>query len=335
MPQSPDPDHIRQIKQSGTRWRYRDIPNRYLSIGRTNEAQELFDSGYIGDNGTGNQDLRLHVYYGNLIIDTNDKAGQNISITARLDNLITSGRHTKIESKGNLEVSSAINTNLSVTGNMNSNINGSVREEVHGIDGYTRDIKSNFTETIGNNYKSTIGQNYTSTVGLDAQYNSRNSTYNTSELFNIISEKDANLTGKQNVDVSGTNQVRINSTNDVLLQGKNLGATIVETINTSCNNYTLRCSNNFNSQINGDFVQSVTKDASYSVGGSYSNVNSNMTVKSNKIDVSTSDANGPISFQFGTGSLAMNGSVFTTPSNSKLNLSTEFEAIKVWKAVYN
>ena len=334
MPQSPDQDNTRQIKQSGTRWRYKDIPNRYLGIGKTNEAQEMFDSGYIGDNGIGNQDMRLHVYYGNLIVDTDEKTGQNISISARLDNLITSGRHTNIISKGELNLSSATNTYLTVTGNMKSNIKGSVNEEVRGIDGYTRTITSNYTDSIGNNYKSTIGQNYTSTIGLDAQYNSRNSTHNTSESFSISAEKDVNITGKQKIDVNATDRIRVRVNNDLLIQSNNLGANVVKAINVSCSNMIIRCSGTYNVQINGSFVQSIQNNAGVNVGGFYQIISKRMQIKSNNISVKTDESNGPIDFQFGSGTLTMNGSRFTT-SGGKLYVSTEFEAAKVWKAVYN
>lgn len=335
MPQAPDTENVRQIKQSGTRWRYRDIPNRYLGIGKTNEAQEMFDSGYIGDDGLGNQDLRTHVYYGNLILDTAKDTGQSISILANLDNIIESGRHTRLDSKGNLNISAANNITVSITGNKKETINGSVDTEINGVDGYSLSTQYNYTENIGNNYKSTVGQSYNSTVGLDAQYNSRNTTINTSESFNVSSNKDVNVSSKQNIDIGGSNQVRVNSTGDVLLEGRNLGANIIAAINVSCNDMILRASEDFNSQINGNYVQSVGKSSSYSTTGSYSNVSRQLTIKSNKMDFDTKDNNGAISFQFGSGSLSMNSSTFTTPNNSKLMLSTEFEATKVWKAVYN
>ena len=153
------PNDIPVIRSEGVRWRYRSLPDKYLGVNETNEAQEMFDSGYIGDDGLDNYDLRVHVYKGKLILNTDSTAGDNIEIITPKDTTIQSGSNTNIQSHDNLTVTTNKNAIYTTALNQTISVGGSLTETVSGVGGYTQTVTtnriinaSNQTSTIANAY---------------------------------------------------------------------------------------------------------------------------------------------------------------------------------------
>ena len=137
------PNDIPVIRGEGVRWRYRSLPDKYLGIHETNEAQEMFDSGYIGDDGLDNYDLRVHVYKGKLILNTDSTAGDNIEIITPKNTTIQSGVNTNIETHGDLNVTTTKNAIYTTNLNQTVSVAGALTETISGVGGYTQTVTTN------------------------------------------------------------------------------------------------------------------------------------------------------------------------------------------------
>ena len=366
-PDSPEPNAkvvSRYLNSSGVKWSSRDIPNKSLGISSTSETQTLFDSGYLGDDGLENSNLRLHVYDGSLTIETHKETDghiADINIESAQNILIASKNDTVIEPNN---MTTAVKNNSVIT------IGGSYKETIAGLfgktsvitgsHGYQRDVIFNTKITTGN-YDITSRGNYfinseTGTFRLATKEASLNSSQNTT----INSTNELYLKGGKKIDITGGYIVESSDTSIEMRAPNTLKLTFEKILSNDMNvnqltsiyskKLDLKANEEFSIITNGVMNQIITKkytikandyvdvdivqDLNLKANNIIEEVVNNKRVNAINITMSTENK-GDIHFIVGNKRIKLNEAELAIDDSAKLIDSTyDFKAPRVFNAVY-
>lgn len=358
----------RYTNQQSAKWRSNEIFGNRLGITGTSESQSLFDSGYIGDNGVQDEDLRLHVYTGSLLIDTAKDIGKDINVVSNRDFNLETVSDINMISINNTNLRTGFNYTINVLGNHEENVRFNKIENILGPDGYEKNVTFGSKINIGADYDLTVNKNYTlNTINGITQINAANTAINTSDSFNVNSVNNTTIFGKVTNQLKSDNLVEINTpttdiiSDDINLKSKNINSDyrIVENYNISAQkiniessesgvsshnkNYDIHVGNKLN--ITAKEIEIYNEDENNSMLDKiYIHRTKNMIIdlidssllKAVNIELNTENR-GNVTIKIGNQQLILNNCIVTINDSAKMIDFSDHQirATKVWNAVYN